>query len=69
MDKVRVDIEIPGQGKEAHEYEYCPLTERGNGGCCPIGGGTCKFGLTEISPPATCPLKAGTVKMQFSIKK
>ncbi len=72
MTKVRVDIYVPGQGYEAHEFQYCPIIfakDRYGSEQCPIGGGICNFGLTEVEPPATCPIRIGNVRMKFSIVK
>ena len=74
---VRAAIHIPGQGNNAHEFEYCPIMDHHHyeRNICPIGGGECKFGLTEITPPKTCPLRSPgvsnddvqTIEMEFSI--
>ena len=69
MSRVRVEVDIPGQGTEAHEFEHCPIKR--DGAMCPIGGGECKFGLTENSPPQLCPMRSGKftqeISMRFSI--
>ena len=50
-DVIRLVINIPGVGKQAHEYSYCIIGYRSrDNDNCPIGGGKCRYGLTEISP-------------------
>jgi hypothetical protein len=66
-DRVRVAIHLPGRGNEAHEYEYCPISERGVDSNCPLDGERCRFGLTEIVTPPTCPMRTGVVEMTFSL--
>jgi hypothetical protein len=67
-DKIRVDIHISGQGKEAHEYEYCPIKSvvEWEGSICPLISIQCVFGLTTSSPPDLCPLRDSGVKMKFT---
>lgn len=67
----RVYISIPGRGNQAHEYEHCPILQHGSNDVCPLGGGICRFGLTEISPPEGCPMGklGGEVTMKFNIVK
>ncbi len=74
---VRVEIDLPGQGEEAHEFGYCPMSHHGThlpdggGWSCPIRGGACRFGLTETEPPQACPMRSGSgtmvVTMKFSL--
>lgn len=70
-ENVRVWIHLPGRGREAHEYEHCLIMRHGENRTCPIGGGLCNYGLTEISPPQQCPMRSGKFKnvvtMKFSI--
>jgi hypothetical protein len=68
LKRIRVGIDVPGRGKEAHEYEYCPIHAAFNfGERCPLGAEICKYGLTDIAPPQTCPMKLNAVLMEFSI--
>ena len=64
ITKIRVEINIPGQGEEAHEFEYCPIWETNS--TCKLGKLPCKYGLTMIDVPQACPLRIGTVEMKFS---
>ena len=72
--KVRIDIDVPGQGKEAHEYDNCPIkmrwrkpVEHLNTNECPLCIAIkCEYGLSDWDIPKSCPLKHG-VKMEFSI--
>ncbi len=66
MERVRADIHVPGQGNESHEAEYCYLSHHSDGDDCPIGGGGCRFGLTEIKVPETCPLRLSPVVIRLS---
>jgi len=72
IKKIRVEIYKQGEGLEAHEWEYCPIIQAIKRDIypesieCPIGGGTCNYGLTTIEPPKTCPIKNG-LKMKFTI--
>ena len=70
-ENIRVVIDIPGIATEAHEYEHCPINRHGTHRVCPIGGGKCHYGLSEIRPPRRCPMRMGKflqpVKMKFSI--
>jgi hypothetical protein len=68
---VRVLIDLPGRGEQAHEYTHCVIMRHGEGRICPIGGGECRYGLTEIAPPNRCPMRSGKflteIIMKFSI--
>ncbi len=66
MKKVRVEINVPGVGDEAHEYEFCPISIYGHGRCLFIEK-ECKFGLTEIAPPPICPMRINFLNMRFSV--
>lgn len=63
IDKIRIEIDKPGQGKESHEFEYCPLS--GNDNICRIHRCECKYGLTEIVIPTPCSMKNGTITIKF----
>ncbi len=72
IKRVRVEVDVPGQGSKFHEFEFCPIMyncvfEEHTCRECPINGGICNFGLTENNPPEICPLKVGKVKMKFSL--
>ena len=67
MQRVRADVRVPGQGDEAHEAEHCYLSLIGDSDDCPIGGGVCRFGLTEIVVPNTCPLRLNAVHISLSL--
>ena len=57
MKWIRVEIRIPGVGYEAHEYESCPIMAASDfDGVCPLNGIECRYGLTMVEPPETCPL-------------
>ena len=71
INKIRVEINIPGEGDEAHEYEHCPIyfaVDRVHN-ICPLRPISCVFGLTTVSPPDLCPLRSSGVKMKFKIVK
>lgn len=69
MNRIRVEIDVPGSGFQAHEFEYCPLIRHAADRMCPIGGGKCNFGLTEITPPRTCPLRLAEVPIILKLIK
>ena len=56
---IRIEIYKPGEGHEAHEYEYCPIffAFQNKSDECVLGGGICKYGLTEIEPTGNCPIR------------
>ncbi len=64
--KIRVEMYNPGVGREAHEWEHCPIMKPEHHDICPIGGGVCKYGLTEIEPPKSCPIRNG-LEMKFTL--
>lgn len=67
MEKVRVEIDVPGSGSMALEYEHCLIREHKLGSdTCPLNGCDCRFGLTEAQVPSVCPIRIGTVKMKFT---
>ena len=67
-DRIRIEIDVPGVGEEAHEYEYCSIQLAvGKGQHCPWMGFECKYGLTDISPPSLCPLRRDGVDMNFRL--
>ena len=61
---IRVDIDVPGEGWEAHEYEHCPLRES-MAVMCSIRPLPCNYGLTEIDVPHECPLRRSAVTMRY----
>ncbi len=67
ISRVRVEMDVKGEGREAHEYEYCPLWEATKQ--CKIRplNGDCNYGLTAIKPPIWCPMRTNTLKMEFSL--
>ena len=80
MENIRVLVHVPGEGKEAHEYEYCPLSEVRAGArsikekpwpdvktWCRIKNIVCNFGLTEITPPDECPMRSGKFLNEITI--
>lgn len=69
MEKVRIEIDVPGSGSQAHEYEHCPIREVRGDINCPLNRCDCRFGLTEPKVPSVCPLRIGTVKMNFTVIK
>jgi len=66
MERVRADIHVPGEGNEAHEAEHCYLSRHQDSTGCPIGGGECRYGLTQTVVPATCPLRLGPVLIRVT---
>lgn len=60
--KIRIEIHVPGQGNQSHEFEYCELWEAPTR--CRIDGPPCTYGLTEIDVPGCCPLRNGTVEIK-----
>lgn len=72
IKKIRVEIYKPGEGYEAHEWEYCPIMQAIKRDIspqsmeCPINGVICTYGLTTIEPPESCPIKNG-LEMKFTI--
>ena len=64
---IRADIRVPTQGNETREAEYCYLYKYLNNDHCPVGGGVCRFGLTEIEVPETCPLRTGAITIVLSV--
>lgn len=61
---IRVDIDVPGEGWEAHEYEYCSLRD-GLANICTLRPCSCNYGLTEIDVPHECPLRMSAVTMRY----
>lgn len=61
--KVRIEIDVPGQGNQSHEFEYCQLWKPMD--ICRIDGPPCKYGVTEIDVPKSCPLRSGTVNIKI----
>lgn len=66
-DKIRVEIDVPGQGWQAHEYQHCHLWEPPD--ICKIGGPSCRYGLSEIKIPSCCPMSLGVIKMEWKVIK
>lgn len=64
--KIRVEINISGTGKQAHEFEHCPISLLGNKDC-PIVNELCAYGLTNIEPPISCPMTNGEMHVVFKI--
>ena len=66
---IRVEYDKFGEGKEAHEWEYCPIYFAFQNGSneCPLGAGVCKYGLTATEPPENCPIKNG-IEFKFTLK-
>ena len=61
--KIRVEIDVPGMGREVHEYEHCPI--HFYKGRCPFVG-ECNYGLTALHPPPHCPIgERSPVEMKF----
>ena len=68
--RVRMEVDVPGQGFEAHEFEYCPFVGMLDypGGHCPFGSGAeCLMGLTTIEPPGGCPLRLSPIEAKVSL--
>jgi len=65
---VRIEIDVPGEGVEAHEYEHCPLRSV-HQDTCRVRTIRCRYGLTDPSPPVGCPIRRGTVVMKFCLYK
>ncbi|MEE8423869.1 MAG: hypothetical protein V3S49_04955 [Thermodesulfobacteriota bacterium] len=60
---IRIEIDKPGEGSEAHEFDCCPLKERGD--YCRLYGKICNYGLTEIDIPAFCSLHCGEIVIKL----
>ena len=65
---IRIEINLPGRGREAHEFEHCLIRDAYNNYCSLDGGRACKFGLTEAYPPSTCPMRSGKFKQEISME-
>jgi hypothetical protein len=65
--RIRVAVDVPGVGVEYHEWDYCPIRLRfgDRENTCPFMPLKCHYGLTEIKVPGPCPIKLGTLRMDF----
>jgi hypothetical protein len=65
---IRVEYYKTGEGKEAHEFEYCPIyfAFQNKSNECPFGAGVCKYGLTEVESPEHCPIRK-SIEFKFKL--
>lgn len=66
-DLIRIEISRPGHDAVVQELDSCPIIRRDKSDDCPLTGSRCRYGLTDITPPPTCPMKQGTITIRFSI--